>query len=76
MWQDGERRDTLPPWCDTPAAPLYAVGDAIASGDNSRGTVAAVDAATGTMEVKWSDGDSAITYPIDATYLRKVLPWE
>ena len=64
------------PWRDTPAAtetPAYAVGDAVYSGD-CKGTVVAVGEIT--MDVIWSDGDSPITYPIDAGYLRKAMPWE
>lgn len=59
---------------DAPTAqPAYAVGDSVRSGD-CKGTVAAV--AEWTFEIVWEDGDSPITYPIDATYIRKVMPWE
>lgn len=72
------------PWSDArePAAPAYAVGDPICSADTGpadtcRGCVVSVDAEQATMGVVWSDGDGgAITYPIDATYLRKAMPWE
>ena len=41
------------------------------------GAVVSVDHEHGTMGVVWSDGDGgAITYPVDATYLRKAWPWE
>lgn len=67
------------PWGDAPNtndAPGYAVGNAVYSG-KCRGTVVSVDTATATMGIVWSDGDGgAITYPIDADYLRKALPWE
>jgi len=68
------------PWGDTPAeipgpdAPAYAVGDAVYSGD-CRGTVVSVDADT--IAIVWSDGDGgAIIYPVEASYLRKAMPWE
>lgn len=53
----------------------YKTGDAVYSGD-CRGTVVSVDAANTTISVVWSDGTGAITYPADATYLRKAFPWE
>ena len=60
----------------TPEPAGYAVGDTVYS-DACRGTVVSVDAAEATMGIVWSDGDGgAITYPIDATYLRKAMPWE
>ena len=70
------------PWSDAPAevlgpnAPSYAVGDAVYSGAE-RGTVVSVDAEQATMGIVWEDSVyGAITYPLDATYLRKALPWE
>jgi hypothetical protein len=72
------------PWCDTQAsahAPeelsAYAVGDAVYSGE-CRGTVVTVDAEKATMGVVWSDSDDGkpITYPMDASYLRRKMPWE
>lgn len=65
------------PWGHPPAEsiPAYAVGEPIYSG-NHRGTVVSVDAGAATMGIIWCDGDSAINYPIDASYLRKALPWE
>lgn len=72
------------PWSDTPgAAPTYAVGATVYSGE-WRGTVVSVDREHGTIDVVWSDasvewdfeGSGAITYPADAGYLRKALPWE
>ena len=69
------------PWCDSHASeshntPAYAVGDTVYSGD-CHGTVVAVDADKATMGVVWSDGDEhPITYPMDASYLRKGFPWE
>ena len=69
MWQSGDGWGTLPPRG-------YAPGDAIYSGD-CRGSVVSVDASAGTMAVVWSDGDGgAITYPLEAEYLRKKFPWE
>lgn len=64
-----------------PAPTPYAVGDAICNNYRppSFGTVISVDAAGGTMAVEWDDGEArygAITYPIDATFLRKAWPWE
>lgn len=58
--------------------PSYAVGDTVYNSYQppSRGTIVSVDAETATMGVKWDDGSSAITYPMDATYLRKGFPWE
>lgn len=74
------------PWSNAPAAPAYAVGDQVRSGDNPEpGTVVSVDAVAGTIRVLWRDVSLehdcapetlAITYPIDAPYLRKKLPWE
>lgn len=66
------------PWCHSYASTQtasYAVGDAVYSGE-CRGTVVAVDADKATMGVIWNDGDSEITYPMDASYLRKGLPWQ
>lgn len=68
------------PWCHSHASAqtiaIYAVGDVVYSGD-CRGTVVAVDADKATMGVVWSDGDEyPITYPMDASYLRKKMPWE
>lgn len=54
----------------------YAVSDTIYSAD-VHGTVVSVDICEVSMGVVWSDGDGdTITYPIDATYLRKKYPWE
>ncbi len=61
---------------DAPAATkaaTYAVGDTVYSGD-CRGAVVSMDGDT--MEIIWSDGEGAITYPIDAEFLRKAFPWE
>lgn len=69
------------PWChsqafEPQAEPAYAVGDTVCSGD-CRGTVVTVDAEKTTMGIVWSDGDEyPITYPMDASYLRKKMPWE
>jgi hypothetical protein len=67
------------PWCDPSEhdEPAYAVGDTVYSGD-CRGTVVAVDEDKATMGVVWSDSDDGkpITYPIDASYLRKKMPWD
>lgn len=64
------------PWRDAPTTAAYAVGDVVCSGD-CRGVVVAVDADKATMGVVWSDGDEyPITYPMDASYLRKRMPWE
>lgn len=84
MRQGGERRDTVFPWGNTPAdvsgqdACRFAVGDTVFNKyvPPSRGTVTAVDEETATMGVKWDDGSYPITYPIDASYLRKAFPWE
>lgn len=58
-------------------APAYAVGDTIFSG-TCRGTVTQVSTIVARIiSVVWSDGDGGeIIYPMDATYLRKGLPWE
>jgi len=68
------------PWCDTPTqleAPTYAVGDTVYSGDCA-GTVVAMADDEATMGVVWSDSEDGkpITYPTDASYLRKKFPWE
>lgn len=75
--QDTSRRESVFPWGDAPAAPSYAVGDAIYSG-TCRGTVVSVDAEHNTMAVAWSDNEDggAINYPIEASYLRREFPWE
>ena len=55
----------------------FAVGDVIRSGNSPEpGTIVSVDEAQATMGVKWRDVGGAITYPLDATYLRKAFPWE
>jgi hypothetical protein len=69
-------RDQMYPWGHPPeqTPPAYAVGDTVYS-DATAGTVVAVGADA--ISVVWSDGDGgAIVYPIDATYLRRKLPWE
>lgn len=87
MWESDSGRGTMPPWGRPhepvnrqPAlhdVPTYAVGDAIYSG-NCRGTVTKVSTVVARLiSVVWSDGDGGeIIYPMDATYLRKGLPWE
>lgn len=77
----GSGRGTVFPWSDAPPACQYAVDDTVYSGA-SAGRVVSVDAAAGTMDIIWNDtdprdeGGGAITYPLDATYLRKAMPWE
>ncbi len=65
------------PWRDTQRTETaYAVGGIVYSGEY-HGVVVAVDAEKATMGIVWSDGDEyPITYPMDASYLRKALPWE
>ncbi len=66
------------PWSDTQTTEQgYTVGEAIYSGA-CRGTVVAVDAEKATMGVVWEDSDDGkpITYPIDAPYLQKAMPWQ
>lgn len=65
------------PWCHSHDSQTYAVGDTVYSGD-CRGTVVAVDAEKATLGVVWSDSNDGkpITYPMDASYLRKGLPWQ
>ena len=68
-------------WSDPPSPfsgqPAFAVGGVIFSGTSPEpGTVLSVDAAEGTMAVKWRDVGGAITYPTDADYLRRAMPWE
>lgn len=67
----------MPPWGDTPQQAPYAVGDGIYSG-KSRGIVTQVSTVVAPLvAVVWSDGDGGeIIYPMNATYLRKALPWE
>ena len=60
---------------DTPTETCFAVGDEVRSGA-SIGTVVALDADEVTMGIVWNDGDGVITYPLDATYIRKAFPWE
>jgi hypothetical protein len=77
MRESSDGRGPMPPWGDAPAAPAFAVGDTIYSGNSPEpGTVVSVDAAEATMGVKWRDVGGAIIYPLDATYLRKAYPWE
>jgi hypothetical protein len=71
------------PWSDTPgpeATPAYAVGNRVCNSYKppSYGTVVSVDDENATMGVKWDDGSYPITYPMDATYLKKEerFPWE
>lgn len=54
----------------------WSEGDIVKSGQHSRGRVVAVDIHDETIEIIWDDGDSGITYPADASYLEKALPWE
>lgn len=56
----------------------YATGEIVYSGPGRecRGTVVTVDTDKATMGIAWDDGDGVITYPLDAEYLRKALPWE
>jgi hypothetical protein len=78
MRQDSDGRDTVFPWSDPPEVePTYAVGDAIYSGA-CRGTVVHVSNVVAPLiSVVWSDGDGgAIIYPMNASYLRKAMPWE
>lgn len=78
MWKSNDGREAMFPWGDPPAASDYAVGDIVYNSYQppSRGAIVSVDIETATMGVKWDDGSSAITYPIDATYLHRALPWE
>lgn len=83
MRESGDGRSTVFPWGDAcPAEPLpYVKGDAIANNYKppSYGTVVSVDAEHGTISVEWDDAEGsygAITYPADASYLRKLYPWE
>jgi hypothetical protein len=78
MRQGSDGRAEVFPWGNAPAAPepaRFAVGDAVYSGA-WRGDVVSVDADEATMGIVWMDGDGPIIYPLDATYLRKALPWE
>lgn len=63
---------------DAPTETNFTVDDEVYSGDSpSSGRVVSVDCVARTFEIKWADGDGgAITYPLDATYIRKKLPWE
>lgn len=72
---DGNDGDQMFPWGHAPEL-SYAVGDTVYSGDIA-GRVVSLDSEHGTIGIVWSDGDGgAITYPVDATYLRKAMPWE
>lgn len=77
MRENNDGREAVFPWSDPPAASDYAVGDAIYSGD-CRGTVVHVSTVVAPLiSVVWSDGDGGeIIYPMNATYLRKAMPWE
>lgn len=81
MREDSSGRDTVFPWGEPPAAVPFAVGDAIANSYQppSFGTVVSVDGEHGTISVEWDDGEGkygAIVYPADATFLRRLYPWE
>ena len=66
----------MPPWGDAQAAIAWAVGEAVYSGDEC-GRVVSVDGEHGTISVEWPGvAYGAVTYPADATYLRKAFPWE
>lgn len=75
MREDDAGRGTVFPWGNPPAAPGYAVGEPVYSG-SCRGTVVSVDGDAGLMQIVWSDGHHPITYPLEADYLRKAMPWE
>jgi hypothetical protein len=52
------------------------VGQTVFS-EQCRGTVVAVG--NDTVAIEWDDGKDkygAITYPVDATCIRKAMPWE
>ncbi len=59
-----------------PTNARFALGDRVTNDYHGacRGTVAAVGETT--VGVKWDDGNSPIVYPIDADYLRRLMPWE
>lgn len=71
------------PWSDAPVEvprsdDAFRVDVVVYSGD-CRGSVVSVDESENAMGVIWDDsGDryGVITYPLNATYLRKGLPWE
>lgn len=77
MRESGNGQRTVFPWSDAQAP--YVVGDTVYSGA-SRGTVVSVDATEVTMGIIWTDSYNdelnEITYPLDATYVRKAFPWE
>lgn len=61
---------------NAPTETRFAVGDVVMSDpDGAPGAV--VEVTETTLGVVWSDGDGGkIIYPMDATYLRKAMPWE
>lgn len=74
MRETGGGRSAVPSWSDAPTARPYAVGERVYSGDCA-GTVHAVGSTT--FDVAWDDGAyGPITYPMDAGYLRRAMPWE
>ena len=75
MREDDAGRGTVFPWGEPQVATSYAVGSSVFSGEG-RGAVVSVDASQGTFAIVWSDGHYPITYPLDADYLRKAMPWE
>lgn len=77
MREDGSGRNTVPPWGDASAVatPVYAVGDRVTNGTDF-GAVTALDPDEATMGVTWEGETCFIVYPLDATYLRKAMPWE
>jgi hypothetical protein len=50
-------------------------GDVVYSGE-SRGIVVSVDVADAVFSVDWNENYGPITYPLDATFIRKAMPWE
>lgn len=77
MRQGSDGRGTVFPW-GYAHGPFWTALEIVYSG-NCRGTVVSVDTASATMAVLWDDNGGRygeITYPLDADYLRKGMPWE
>jgi hypothetical protein len=66
MREDDAGRDKVPLWRVS-----QRVFGAI---DNVPGTVVSVGERT--IIVQWSDGSSAVTYPVDTAMVRRAFPWE
>lgn len=78
MWEGSDGRAAVFPWSDAPEPPRFSVGDAVANNYKppSIGTIISVDTENAVMGINWHGETGVINYPVDATYLRKIFPWD